>query len=413
MHKRLLTHLFTWLLVIGLGTHSYAQTPAAPGGGYTAWFELRNNVLVLHSEGKNKPVSKSVTLLNGTRLDYQTRTATLADGKSVALREGDQVSLDGTITPAAGAATAAAKPAAPAPAPQPTEAVASVAPAPAPAPAVAPEPAKPAPARFAYQPVAPRNGKLKGVVELGSSGFNSFVVRVDADKNWKLERSEFGNSLVLENMATEDDVRRGLKSYIGQMLDYGVRGQDIHFVVSSGALMADVTKRIVQSLKALGYVATTVTPEQEGVYGLHAVLPSSYTGRAFVVDLGSGNTKISWLQGLRPVSEDTYGAKYYQKNTPDAAVAAGVREQASKVPASQRGTCFIIGGVPYELAKAARQGQERYTVLRAATEYPQLTGAKNLAGLNIYQALQQATGCQEFVFDWDANFTIGYLLSIP
>ncbi|AYA36188.1 hypothetical protein D3Y59_03380 [Hymenobacter oligotrophus] len=397
-------------LILGLGASSHAQS-AAPGGGYTAWFELRNNVLVLHSDGKSKPVSKSVTLLNGTRIDHQTRTATLADGKTVPLREGDQISLDGSIIPAGGSA-AAPKPAAPAAQPAATAAAAPVAPAPE-APVAAPEPAKPAPARFAYEPAAPRNGKLKGVVELGSSGFNSFVVRVDADKHWKLERSEFGNSLVLENIATEEDVRRGLKTYIGQMLDYGVRGQDIHFVVSSGAMMADVTKRIVQSLKALGYVATTVTPEQEGVFGLHAVLPSSYAGRAFVVDLGSGNTKISWLQGLRPVSEDTYGAKYYQKNTPDATVASHVREQASKVPANQRSTCFIIGGFPYELAKAARQGQERYTVLRSATEYAQLTGAKNLAGLNIYQALQQATGCQEFVFDWDANFTIGYVLSLP
>ncbi|WP_162910512.1 DUF6799 domain-containing protein [Hymenobacter oligotrophus] len=410
MHKALLPYLLACQLILGLGASSHAQS-AAPGGGYTAWFELRNNVLVLHSDGKSKPVSKSVTLLNGTRIDHQTRTATLADGKTVPLREGDQISLDGSIIPAGGSA-AAPKPAAPAAQPAATAAAAPVAPAPE-APVAAPEPAKPAPARFAYEPAAPRNGKLKGVVELGSSGFNSFVVRVDADKHWKLERSEFGNSLVLENIATEEDVRRGLKTYIGQMLDYGVRGQDIHFVVSSGAMMADVTKRIVQSLKALGYVATTVTPEQEGVFGLHAVLPSSYAGRAFVVDLGSGNTKISWLQGLRPVSEDTYGAKYYQKNTPDATVASHVREQASKVPANQRSTCFIIGGFPYELAKAARQGQERYTVLRSATEYAQLTGAKNLAGLNIYQALQQATGCQEFVFDWDANFTIGYVLSLP
>ena len=71
-------------------------------------------------------------------------------------------------------------------------------------------------------------------MELGASGFNSFIVRIDAQKRWKLEKAEFGNSLVMENMATDDDIRMGLKSYIGKMLDFGVGGRNIHFVVSSG-----------------------------------------------------------------------------------------------------------------------------------------------------------------------------------
>jgi len=74
---------------------------------------------------------------------------------------------------------------------------------------------------FSYVAPEPINGKLKGVVELGASGFNSFIVRIDKDKNWKLEKSEFGNSLVTENMATDEDIRAGLKQYIGKMLDFG------------------------------------------------------------------------------------------------------------------------------------------------------------------------------------------------
>jgi len=85
---------------------------------------------------------------------------------------------------------------------------------------------------FSYLPPAPVNGKLKGVVELGASGFNSFIVNIDAKKTWKLEKAEFGSSLVYENMATDDDVRAGLKNYISNMLNYGVSGKDIHFVVS-------------------------------------------------------------------------------------------------------------------------------------------------------------------------------------
>jgi hypothetical protein len=265
---------------------------------------------------------------------------------------------------------------------------------------------------FAYTAPEPTNGRLRGVVELGASGFNSFIVRTDAQHNWKLEKAEFGNSLVLENMATDDDVRAGLKSYIGKMLDNGVAGRDIHFVVSSGALKAPGTQKIIKQLAKLKYVVNTVTPEKEGVLGLRSVLPPSYASKAFVVDIGSGNTKISWLADGAPKSVETYGAKYFGQNIDDATVAADVKAKASQVPASLRQTCFIIGGIPFEMAKKVRNGKERYTVLDAASAY-QLDNAKGKAGLNIYRSVAEATGCKQFVFDWDANFTIGYLLTLP
>lgn len=275
-------------------------------------------------------------------------------------------------------------------------------------------PAAPAGTRpaFAYEAPAPVDGKLKGVVELGASGFNSFIVRIDPQRNWKLEKAEFGNSLVMESMATDADIRQGLKAYIGKMLDYGVSGRDIHFVVSSGALKVPSTTKIVAALKGLNYVVNTVTPEKEGSLGLRSVLPPAYAGKAFVVDIGSGNTKISWLAAGQPKSAETYGAKYFEKGTDDATVATDVQAKAQQVPTSLRQTCFIIGGVPFELAKKGRKGKERYTVLDAASAY-QLDNAKSKAGLNIYKAVATATGCQQFVFDWDANFTIGYLLTLP
>ncbi len=265
---------------------------------------------------------------------------------------------------------------------------------------------------FTYLPPAPVNGKLKGVVELGASGFNSFIVRIDPERRWKLEKAEFGNSLVMENMASDDDVRKGLKAYIGQMLDFGVNGRDIHFVVSSGAAKAAGTAKITAALKSLGYFVTTVTPAQEGTLGLQSVLPADYASQSFVVDIGSGNTKISWKTGQGLQSVETYGAKYFQANVSDDVVAAEVKQRAAQVPAALRGTCFIIGGVPFEMAKIGRQGKERYTMLKAPGEY-QLESAKAKAGLTIYKAITEATGCQQFVFDWDANFTIGYLLSLP
>ena len=67
--------------------------------------------------------------------------------------------------------------------------------------------------------------------------------------------------------------------------------------------------------------------------------------------------------------------------------------------------------MPYELAKQHRNGKERFTLLKAPGAYTP-DGAKQKAGINIYKAVADATGCQQFVFDWDANFTIGFLLNL-
>ena len=264
---------------------------------------------------------------------------------------------------------------------------------------------------FNFQAPEPQGGKLKGVVELGASGFNSFIVRIDDQKRWKLEKADFGNSLVLENMATDLDIRAGLKQYISNMLNFGVNGREIQFVVSSGALKAETTQKIIKNLKALNYVVNTVTAEQEGRLALRAVLPAEFDDNSFVVDIGSGNTKVSWKNGGDVSAFESYGAKYFQNNDDDAKVYEAVKGKAKQIPTDHRKTCFIIGGIPFELAKQVRVGKERYTVLKLPADYVG-ENAKQKAGLNIYKGIADATGTQQFVFDWDANFTIGYLLSL-
>jgi len=266
-------------------------------------------------------------------------------------------------------------------------------------------------ASFNFVPPAPVNGVLKGVVELGATGFNSFIIKVDAQKNWKLEKAEYGASLVYESLATDDDINKGLKSYIADMLAYGVGPKNIHFVISSGAKKIPVTSKISSQLKSMGYFVNEVTPEQEAKLALRSCLPNSYANRAFVVDIGSGNTKISWMSGSSPTGIELPGAKYRQNNSSDDAVYREVSAKAKQVPANLRGTCFIIGGVPFELAKQTRNGKERYTVLKAPGDYKG-EGDKQQSGLNIYKSIADATGCKQFVFDWDANFTIGFLLNL-
>ncbi|MBN8681355.1 MAG: hypothetical protein J0L99_01825 [Chitinophagales bacterium] len=266
------------------------------------------------------------------------------------------------------------------------------------------------PTPFNFTPTAPSGGKLKGVVELGAQGFNSFIIQVDAQKNWSLKRAEYGASLVYESLATDDDVKAGLKRYIADMLSFGVSPKEIHFVISSGAKKVPVTEKISAELKRMGYFVNEVTPEQEGRLALKAAMPQAFSGTSFVVDIGSGNTKISWLPSA---ALEAPGAKYFQNNTPDQQVYDDVFGKAKQVPGNLRNTCFIIGGVPYDLAKTHRNGKERYTVLKAPADYNAGDNKKTASGLNILRAVADATGCRQFVFDWDANFTIGFLLNLP
>jgi hypothetical protein len=265
---------------------------------------------------------------------------------------------------------------------------------------------------FNYTPTKPKTGTLKGVVELGASGFNSFIVNIDNKKNWELKKAEWGNSLVYDNMASATDIRSGLKKYITNILDYGVIGKNIHFVVSSGAQKVGSTNKIIAQLKNMNYVVNTVTPEQEAKYALKSVLPTRYKATAFVVDIGSGNTKISWINNDGTTKGlETYGAKYYKNNINSKTAYQDVFNKSKMIPNNRTDVCFMIGGVPFKLAKEVRKGKERYTVLKASSGY-NVEGAKMESGINIYKAIEKATGCNQYVFDWDANFTIGFLLGL-
>ncbi|WP_247237989.1 hypothetical protein [Telluribacter sp. SYSU D00476] len=264
---------------------------------------------------------------------------------------------------------------------------------------------------FNYTPEKPQNGTLNGVVELGATGFNSFVINMDREKRWEIVSKDFGESLAYEGLATTDDIRAGLKKYISGMLDKGVAKNNIHFVISSGAQKEPKTKIISNELKKMGYVVNNVTAEQEANLALRATVPPSFADNSFMVDIGSGNTKVSWEDNGSLRSLELPGAKYFQNNQTDQDVYNQVKQGVSKVPEGKRNVGFIIGGVPFTLAKQHRKGDERYTVLKNPQSYKP-EDKKMEAGLNIYKAIADATQTDTFVFDWDANFTIGFLLEL-
>ena len=264
---------------------------------------------------------------------------------------------------------------------------------------------------FNYTPEKPENGTLRGVVELGATGFNSFVINMDSQKRWEIVSKDFGESLAYEGLATTEDIRAGLKKYISGMFDKGVAKNNIHFVISSGAQKEPKTTIISNELKKMGYVVNNVTPDQEARFGLRATIPPQFADNSFMVDIGSGNTKVSWDENGSLKTMELPGAKYYEKGTSDEQVYEEVKRGAAKIPEGKRNVGFIIGGVPFTLAKQHRKGEERYTVLKSPSSY-KAVDKKMSSGLNIYKAFTDATNTDTFVFDWDANFTIGFLLSL-
>jgi len=264
---------------------------------------------------------------------------------------------------------------------------------------------------FNYTPEKPENGTLRGVVELGATGFNSFIINMDNQKRWEIVSKDFGESLAYEGLATTEDIRAGLKKYIAGMFDKGVAKNNIHFVISSGAQKEPKTILIGNELKKMGYVVNNVTPDQEAKFGFRATVPSSFADNSFMVDIGSGNTKISWNENGSLKTLELPGAKYFEKGTTDTEAYNTVKTLAEKIPADKRNVGFILGGVPFTLAKQHRNDEERYTVLKAPQSY-EAADKKMASGLNIYKAIADATQTDTFVFDWDANFTIGFLLSL-
>jgi hypothetical protein len=256
------------------------------------------------------------------------------------------------------------------------------------------------------------NGTYKGVIEVGASGFNAFVVNIDKDKNWELVSKEFGESLAWEGFANTSDIYTQMKKYIASIASKGVAGRNIQFVVSSGALKVKNIDMVMKAIEEKGFVINRVTADQEGKFAAKASIPKSYRTNSFSIDMGSGNTKVNWFENGTLHSIECPGAKYYEINKTDQEVYNEVVAACNKVPNSLRSNCFIIGGVPSQLAKESRSSNERFTALANPDSYSAGDDVKKKSGINIYRAIYETCKPNNVIFDWDANFTIGYLLSM-
>lgn len=268
---------------------------------------------------------------------------------------------------------------------------------------------------FDYISKKPINGILRGVIEIGTTGFNYFIIEVDTKKNWELKFKEYGKSLISEGMTTPLQIKSKLSAYIVTLKNYGVKLENIKILISSGALKEEITQEILEKLKEENIKAKLVTSKTEAIYGLMATIPEQFMASSFLIDMGSGNTKVAYKDDEGFVGEETYGSKYHQKGIEDKEVFDEIKTLIRTIPKNKRETCFIIGGIPYELSKLMENTEEkRYISLPINSSYflssKEKIGKRLKSGLNIYKAITDEVKCKRVVFDKKSNFAIGYLL---
>lgn len=264
---------------------------------------------------------------------------------------------------------------------------------------------------FDYQPEPPSNGTLLGIIELSFTGFNSFIIEIDQQDRWSLKKAVYGESFVELGEITLDHVLEQLTSFKADMSALGLDENDVNLVVSSSASKTDKVKKISDQLRELNIGLIEISPEQEAAYAFQATVPESLRERSYLIDIGSGSTKISWLENGRVISKETYGSKSHLHGTSKLDVYHQLKEAIGQIPTESKSLCFLVGGVAFDLAKATNARAGRYTILKAPEEYQNQDSTQVPSGLNMYNAIWSEV-TYSYVFDWEANFTIGILMDV-
>lgn len=263
---------------------------------------------------------------------------------------------------------------------------------------------------FNYQSEKPINGHTYATIEIGSAGLNYFIVNMDDQNRWSLIKSGFGESSLIQGNANVDAIFLKIESYKRDIIKAGVAKDDIYVIASSSAIEQNKIEEIRSRLGISGIKLKSVNAQQEGLYDHLVTVPKEFVDESFLVDIGSGSTKITWISKNDTISLETIGSKYYLSDIHDTTAFRTVRDILLKIPLANRNLCFLLGGIPYEFAAVTNDKIGRYTLLNQPGKYSP-SSQKGKSGKIIYSAIY-LDPTYSYIFDWDANFSIGYLMSL-
>ncbi len=264
---------------------------------------------------------------------------------------------------------------------------------------------------FDYQPPAPINGELYAVIELGALGLNYFITEIDVQNRWSLKASSYGRSNIIYGVNTTTDILNKIYEFRSEILEYGVQKSKIHIIASSSAVKATIIEELSKELSKQNLFIDYISSNDEGQYALMATIPREFADESFLVDIGSGNTKLSWIDKGDTLSIDIHGSKYFLGDVQDTTVFREVRDAILEIPKKNRNLCFMLGGMIYEFVKEEiDRSERRYFVLKPPNEYP-VDNEKLRAANVIYNALYLEP-TYSYIFDSQSNFSIGYLINL-
>lgn len=264
---------------------------------------------------------------------------------------------------------------------------------------------------FSYTPATPVNPEKFTVIVVGSAGLDEFTINADKNDNWELIEAKYGETGIIAGKATKQQLLDSVSQKVNRYLKEGIPERNIAIVMSSSAIQSQIAKDFIVDLSRRFSIMTKIVTEiEEGQFAYRAVIPREFQEEAFIVDIGSGNTKISWLENGEIVSVDGPGSRYHLDNLTDAHITSQFAAMTASVPVESRTYCFLIGGAAFEISSSTDKYNERYTVLDSLSSYD-LPSKRAQGGLAILKGIEQGTGTSNFIFDWESNFGIGYILS--
>ena len=148
-----------------------------------------------------------------------------------------------------------------------------------------------------------------GEVEIGSKGVKAQAYRIylKGDEFYDLQEvfRESVNTTIIAGVKETgafskdgiEETAQAVKTLIGKLKEKGVPGDNI-FVVASSAISSvknrdELAKRVEE---LTGYKLEFLTVKNEVLFGIAGAVPPKYFYNSIFVDVGSGNTKIGYLE---------------------------------------------------------------------------------------------------------------------
>lgn len=248
-------------------------------------------------------------------------------------------------------------------------------------------------------PAEPQNPTRRGVAMLGPSGL--FLYVTDTDGNTvKLVQKKLQKELVQENFVDPEAIVNGLKGYIDDMRNAGVKGNgNIQFITASSTANNPQVQKILTQLKRMGVIVTMTTSDNEGKWAFQSAVAQQYRDKSFLVDVTPSITRITWaVNGSYTTVVANVGSK---SDNSEGAATAEINKVISRIPQSSKQNCFVIWAASENIL---RQGAPAYS------SEPSYSGndVSIVAGLNIVKAAKDSSNAQ-VIYVWEAAYPMGFL----